>query len=152
MDILNPIVALCQQGSLAEFKGQPAAAAEAYQQAWNLSSDHYEAAVAAHYLARTQPDVTACHSWNALALEQAQLAESQEDLRVQELLPSLWLSLAGAERDCGQLKQARHCFEQAVLAAKKLSGPVGEMFCQGLATHELRVLGQSAELSEFAHG
>lgn len=143
MDILNPIIALCQQGSLAEFKGQSADAAKAYQQAWNLSSDHYEAAVAAHYLARTQPDVTACLSWNALALERAQLAESQGDLRVQELLPSLWLSLAGAEQDCGQLNQAKHCFEQAVLAAKKLPGPVGEVFCQGLAVHELR---------ELAHG
>lgn len=139
MDIQNPIVALCQQGSRAEFEGRPEAAAALYLQAWDQASDDYEAAMAAHYRARMQASPAESLTWHSQAITHALAAEQAGDQRIQEFFPSLWLSLAGAQRDCGETEQVRLSFERARAAAESLPGPVGELFRAGLAKHELAV-------------
>ena len=52
IDTNNPVIKLCIEGTQAEYRGQPDKAHDLYQQAWNAVRDDYEAAIAAHYLAR----------------------------------------------------------------------------------------------------
>jgi hypothetical protein len=50
----NPVVRLCAEGMNAEGEGRPDEAKRLFQQAWDESTDDFQACVAAHYL------VTAC--------------------------------------------------------------------------------------------
>ncbi len=56
MDLNNPVLKLCVEGTQAEFKGQIEAAKSLYQQAWEAVTDDFDACVAAHYVARFQDD------------------------------------------------------------------------------------------------
>jgi hypothetical protein len=62
MDATNPVVALCLQGTQAEFRGDIEGARALYRQAWARAATDYEACVAPHYMARRQPDPEAARS------------------------------------------------------------------------------------------
>ncbi len=54
MNLDNPVIKLCAEGTRAEFEGRIEDARTLYMQAWEASKDDYEACVAAHYVARHQ--------------------------------------------------------------------------------------------------
>ena len=51
------------------------AIATAFERAWAARVDDFDACIAAHYLARVQPDAQATFEWNARALEHARLVD-----------------------------------------------------------------------------
>jgi hypothetical protein len=85
----NPVVALCAAGM--ECEGTPEQARRLFQEAWDALRDDYDAAIAAHYLARHQPTAALTLEWNARAVQHC---ERVADDRRSELLPSLYLNLA----------------------------------------------------------
>lgn len=54
MDMNDPVIKLCVEGTQAEFAGRMDAACALYMQAWSAASDDYQACVAAHYMTRSQ--------------------------------------------------------------------------------------------------
>ena len=108
MDASNPVVALCAQGMAVE--GTPDEALRLFEQAWAIRSDDFDAAVAAHFLARHQPTDDATLHWNALAVEHA---EAVSDGRSAELLASLYLNLGDSHARLGQQASARAAARRA---------------------------------------
>ena len=89
IDPANPVVALCAAGMAVE--GDAAAARLLFEQAWQARTDDYDASIAAHFLARHQPDAAARVRWNTIA---AQHAEAVADGRTREFKSSVYLNLA----------------------------------------------------------
>lgn len=110
MDPDNPIIKLCAQGMEAEGAGRPTEARECFRQAWDASTDPFEACIAAHYLARHQDTLEATLNWNQLALDRANAAAGA---RVADFYPSLHLNLGKSHEDLGDLAQARTHYEHA---------------------------------------
>jgi hypothetical protein len=96
IDPTNPVVVLCAQGMAVE--GTPGAARPLFEQAWAARRDDYDAAIAAHYLARHQPNEEATLHWNELA---ARHAERVADGRAATFLPSLYLNLGDSHARLG---------------------------------------------------
>jgi tetratricopeptide (TPR) repeat protein len=110
MDPNNPVVKLCAQGMEEESKGNPSGAAECFRQAWDQSAADYERCIAAHYVARHQPDFELVLYWNQLALDCAlRIADST----VADFLPSLYLNLAKSHEDLGHTEDARRLYQRA---------------------------------------
>ncbi len=101
IDPTNPIIVLCVSGSRAEFEGQPADARRLYAEAWAAARDDYEACIAAHYVARFQPDPHETLRWNQVALDRSNLSG---DERVRDFYPSLYVNLGRAHE---QMKTGR---------------------------------------------
>jgi hypothetical protein len=107
LDSANPVVRLCADG----MAGDPTA----FARAWEARVDDFDACVAAHYLARVQPDPQATFEWNARAIEHARLVDS--DL-VRGFMPSLHLNLGrsyehigDAARAAGEYRRAESCLD-----------------------------------------
>jgi hypothetical protein len=62
IDPTNPVVALCAEGMARE--GEPAVAKRLFEEARSSRTDDFEAAIAAHYLARHQPTPADTLHWN----------------------------------------------------------------------------------------
>src|SRR5258706_8284143 len=90
MDINNPIIQLCIEGTRAEFEHRIEDAHVLYQQAWEARTDDYDACIAAHYVARFQDSAEESLRWNQLALQHA---DAVHDQRVKDFYPPLYLSL-----------------------------------------------------------
>ena len=90
MDPNNPVVKLCADGMQAEGQGRPQDARALFERAWSIAADDYEACIAAHYVARHQPDERGALHWNREALRRADAAG---DPRVAPFYPSLHLNL-----------------------------------------------------------
>jgi hypothetical protein len=56
VDPENAVVQLCVAGVRAEQNGDGSHAGELYSQAWGARTNDLEASIAAHYVARAQPD------------------------------------------------------------------------------------------------
>jgi len=110
MEITNPIIQLCMEGSRAEFEHRLEDARALYQRAWDAHRDDYEACIAAHYLARFQDSPEATLYWNEMALRYAQAVE---DERVEKFYPSLYLNLGSAYEKLGNLEEAQRHYEFA---------------------------------------
>ncbi len=93
-----------------ERDGEPEEARRLFQQAWDARRDDYEAAIAAHYLARHQPTPDETFRWNSLAVTHA---ERVADGRTSELFPSLYLNLASSLVALGRLDEARATIARA---------------------------------------
>jgi hypothetical protein len=106
----NPVVQLCSQGMQAEAEGRDTDARAAFEQAWKIATDDYEACVAAHYLARHQPTTHETLRWNQECLDRA---DRVGDDRVKGFYASLHLNMANAYRDLADPDQARRHFELA---------------------------------------
>ena len=100
-DSANPVIALCTAGIAAE--GTPANARELFERAWAARRDDYDAAIAAHYLARHQGSAEATLHWNALAVTHF---EQIADERAQGLGASLYLNLADSLLAVGRQAEA----------------------------------------------
>jgi len=108
MDITNPVIQLCIEGSRAEFEHRLEDARALYQHAWDAHQDNYEACIAAHYLARFQDSPDEILLWNELALEHACAVK---DERVEQFFPSLYLNLGSAHEKLGNLEEAQMYYE-----------------------------------------
>jgi hypothetical protein len=101
IDPTNPVVALCAEGMAAE--GTPEEARGLFERAWAARRDDFDAAVAAHFLARHQPTPAETLRWNALAVRHA---EAVADGRAAGLLASLYLNLGDAQANVGDVAAA----------------------------------------------
>ena len=108
IDPNNPVVLLCAAGM--ERDGEPEEARRLFQQAWDARRNDYDAAIAAHYLARHQPTPDETLLWNSLAVTHA---ERVGDGRTTELFPSLYLNLASSLTALGRLDEARAIIARA---------------------------------------
>ena len=108
IDPANPVVALCAAGMASE--GTPAEAVRLFERAWAIRRDDFDAAVAAHFLARHQPTREATLHWNALAVRHA---EAVDDGRAAELLASLYLNLGAAQADVGDVAASAEAVSRA---------------------------------------
>jgi hypothetical protein len=91
-------------------EGAPEQARRFFQEAWNARRDDYDAAIAAHYLARHQPTPLLTLDWNARAVI---YCERIVDGRASELVPSLYLNLADSLFAVGRRAEARAVAERA---------------------------------------
>jgi len=98
MDVTNPVVALCAEGMAIE--GTPAEALRFFEQAWAARRDDFDAAIAAHFLARHQPTRDETLRWNAAAVRHA---EAVTDGRAAPLLASLYLNLGDSLANVGDI-------------------------------------------------
>jgi len=108
IDPKNPVVLLCAAGM--ERDGEPDEARRLFQQAWDARRNDYDAAIAAHYLARHQLSPHETLRWNSLAVTHA---ERVADGRTTELFPSLYLNLASSLTALGRLDEARAIIARA---------------------------------------
>jgi hypothetical protein len=108
IDPTNPVVALCAEGIAAE--GTPSEAKRLFERAWAARRDDFDAAVAAHFLARHQPTPADTLRWNALAVRHA---EAVRDARSAGLLASLYLNLGDAQANVGRREAARESAQRA---------------------------------------
>lgn len=118
IDPSNPVIAFCVQGMALE--GTPAEAQRLFEAAWAARTDDYDAAIAAHFLARHQPTPQATLQWNETALRHA---EAVTDGRVLSFMASLYLNLAAAHSGLGQRTPAQHAIRRG--AAHLSSLPPG---------------------------
>jgi tetratricopeptide (TPR) repeat protein len=110
MDLNNPVVRLCIEGTQAEFQGQPETARTLYWQAWEAAKDDFEACIAAHYVARFQQDPADLLRWNQEALNRA---DAIADDRVKEFYPSLYLNMGRSYELLGNLNEAKRYYDLA---------------------------------------
>jgi len=108
IDPKNPVVLLCAAGM--ERDGEPDEARRLFQQAWDARRNDYDAAIAAHYLARHQLSPHETLRWNSLAVTHA---ERVADGRTTELFPSRYLNLASSLTALGRLDEARAIIARA---------------------------------------
>jgi hypothetical protein len=110
MDLSNPVIQLCMDGTRAEFEHRLEDARVLYQQAWDARKDDYDACIAAQYVARFQDSVEESLRWNQLALEHA---DAVKDDRVKDFYPSLYLSLGRSYELAGNQVEAQRYYELA---------------------------------------
>lgn len=109
MDPNNPVIQLCADGMQAEGEGRSEDARELYKRAWKESKDDFDdfdACIAAHYLARHQPNAKETFRWNKVALERA---GAMEEETVKGFYPSLYLNMGKSHEDLGDPDEARRC-------------------------------------------
>ena len=70
LDPDNPVLALCAAGMAVA--GDAVAATDFFARAWAARADDFEAAVAAHYVARVQATVAEKLAWDARAASHAE--------------------------------------------------------------------------------
>lgn len=108
IDPNNPVVALCAEAMAIEGTGTEAK--RLFERAWAIRRDDYDAAIAAHFLARHQPTLADTLHWNTLAVHHA---EAVEDDRAKQFMASLYLNLADAQANVGDLTSAAISAERA---------------------------------------
>jgi tetratricopeptide (TPR) repeat protein len=115
MDIHNPVIALCIQGTQAEFRGETQHACALYQKAWDIAGNDYEACIAAHYMARHQDSPEAALRWNTEALRRAEAesASSVDASSVTEFYPSLYLNMGQSYERLGNQAEAQRFYDLA---------------------------------------
>jgi tetratricopeptide (TPR) repeat protein len=117
MDPENPVVLLCVEGMRLEGEGRYAEARARFARAWEVSTDDFEACMAAHYVARHQTSMEGKLSWNREALARA---EAVGDERVQGFFPSLYLNLAHCYEKLGEVFEAAYWYRLAKKSAATL--------------------------------
>jgi hypothetical protein len=108
IDPTNSVVALCVAGIAVE--GTPAEALRLFEQAWSARRDDYDAAIAAHFVARHQASPEDTLRWNALAVRHA---EAVTDGRAAAFLASLYLNLGDAQANVGDVAAAAAAVRRA---------------------------------------
>jgi len=108
IDPTNPVAALCAEGMARE--GTPAEARRLFEQAWAIRRDDYDAAIAAHFIARHQLTPADVLHWNALAVRHA---EAVPNGRAAELMASLYLNLGDAHANLGDVAAGAEAVRRA---------------------------------------
>ncbi|HMZ08818.1 MAG TPA: hypothetical protein PKL78_02160 [Anaerolineales bacterium] len=107
MDLDNPVIQLCMEGTRAEFLGQIEQARALYRKAWESVQSDYDGCIAAHYVARHQEDHRERLYWNQVALERA---NAVTDDSVREFYPSLFLNMGQSYELLGNAEEARRYY------------------------------------------
>lgn len=110
MDMTNPVIALCVEGSRAEFEGRQEDARNTYWKAWQAAKDDYDACIAAHYVARFQQKPEDIFHWNLAALTHA---DKVQDDRVKHFYPSLYLNMGRSYELLGKSAEAKRYYDLA---------------------------------------
>lgn len=110
MNLDNPVIKLCMEGTQAEFQGQIEKARAFYQKAWESVQDDYDACIAAHYVARYQENPEDRFYWNQIALDKA---KAVTDNRVQEFYPSLFLNMGQSYELLGNVEESKRYYDLA---------------------------------------
>lgn len=140
-DPQNEIVRLCAKGMEMEGKGNPAEAAQLFNEAWEKAKDDVEKFTAAHYLARHQPDVEGKLTWDRLALHHA--LQIKEDT-VKAALPSLYLNVGKCYEDLQQFEQASLHYQAGLSCQSFLEDDgYGQMISKGLHAGLKRMQGKN---------
>lgn len=100
----NKIVQLCSEGMECEGKGDPTAARELFNEAWQLATTDFEKFTAAHYVARQRENIADKLKWDKIALEHA---TKMEDESINEILPSLHLNIGKCYEDLNEHGHAK---------------------------------------------
>lgn len=138
MDAENPVVKLCTEGMKAEAEGKFADARNLFMQAWTVRQDDFDAAVAAHYVARCQDTLEGILHWNQEALR---YADAVGDERTEGFYPSLYLNLGKSHEALGSIEMARHFYTLAKAKTNLLpSGEYGDVVRRGVASALRRTL------------
>lgn len=128
IDPTNRVVALCAEGMAME--GTPSEAMRLFEEAWASRTDDFEAAIAAHYVARHQPTPEHTLYWNALAVHHAELVL---DRRAEGFLASLYLNLADAHEKAGDPGSAALAVKRAAVHLDQLpAGGYRELVASGI--------------------
>ncbi len=114
----NEVVRLCAQGMEMEGQGKLREAARLFNEAWQKASDAVEKFIAAHYVARHQPDVWAKLNWDLQALR---YALQVKDDAVQSVLPSLYLNVGKCYEDLCRPGQALGKYKQGIAHCSTLA-------------------------------
>jgi tetratricopeptide (TPR) repeat protein len=137
MDPDNPIILLCVKGMRYEGEGRYEEALAQFAQAWEESTDDFEACIAAHYLARHQDTNEHRLKWNLEALKRAQAAGGK---RVRDFYPSLYLNLGYSYEQLGERAKASHFYELAEKSAAEVPGDrYGNIVRDGIAQARQRL-------------
>ena len=110
MDQNNSVIKLCIAGTQAEFDGNMEAACELYRQAWEASTNDYEACIAAHYVARCQETPEETFRWNREALARA---KAIDDDNIKDFYPSLYLNMGRSYEQIGNPAKAEKYYNMA---------------------------------------
>jgi rifampin ADP-ribosylating transferase len=133
----NPIIKLCGQGMLLEGEAKSEEAANLFMQAWEQAANDFERFIAAHYIARHQPDVAGKLKWDETALH---LALNLKDEAIKGAYPSLYLNIAKCHEDMGNMGKAKENYESALIFAGFLSDDgYGNMIKAGINNGLARV-------------
>ena len=133
----NPIARLCAEGMNAEATGRTDEARRLFAEAWARRRDHYDACIAAHYVARHQPTAPCTLLWNARAARHAEAAEPDS---TREFLASLYLNLGHSYEVVGRIPEGRACAAKAAAALAYLpDGGYREFTQRGIAALEERL-------------
>lgn len=145
IDPANKIVQLCTEGMNAEFEGDTAKASGFFKQAWQESSNDFEAFIAAHYMARCQNDLSEKLRWN---LESLQLAGKITDKSMKKYLPSLCLNVGKSYEELAQNDKALSYYQQAADYAQNLpENPYSNMIKSGIAAGLKRMNKPAGEIT-----
>lgn len=115
----NTVVKRCLEGMAMEEQGRPDEAGRLFMQAWNEATADFEKFIAAHYVARHQPDTTGQLEWLQTAL---QFALKINDDSVSSALASLYKKIATCYENLGDAGNAKKHHQLAgIYAGKKPS-------------------------------
>jgi hypothetical protein len=130
IDPENRVVRYCTEGMEREQEGRHEEASRLFMLAWDQSTDAFERAIAAHYVARHQATPERALHWNQESLINA---DAVGDDRVQGFYPSLYLNMGKSHEDLGNLKDARRFY---ALAAERIGclpeGRYGDIVRRGV--------------------
>lgn len=144
MDTNNPVIKLCADGMQAEAEGRIGDAHELFTQAWALSTDDYDASIAAHFLARHQKTPEETLKWNKESLYRA---NAVNDERISGFYPSLYLNLGYSFEVLGEIDEARHYYDLAAEHAADLPDtPYGAVVRNGIERAFQRIHAHDADL------
>jgi hypothetical protein len=108
MDLNNPVIKLCMEGTRAEFEHRVDDARLLYLQAWESRTNDYDACISAHYVARFQETPDETLHWNQVALEHA---NAVRDESVKEFYPSLYVNLGHSYEALGDPINAQKYYQ-----------------------------------------
>lgn len=100
----NPLVRLCLQGIALEKQDKPEEASKVFLQAWDEATDDFEKFIAAHYVARHQPNVADQLKWLETDL---QLALKINDDTVKSAFAPLYTHIAKCYEELGQIDEVK---------------------------------------------
>lgn len=126
----NAVVRLCIRGMDLEQQRRIDEARAAFEEAWRVSTNDYEACIAAHFLARHQPEPADRMAWNGEALRRA---EASGDGRTRGFMASLLLNF-GFDHEClGNHAEAIEMYRSARACLSSAGqGPYADMLASGI--------------------
>lgn len=126
---------LCAAGMAVD--GNPTEAHAYFCRAWDARRDDYEAAIAAHFVARHQASAADTLHWNRVAVAHAEAVSGDRAL---PLLVSLYLNLGDSYLAAGQRREADIMAERGLAAlAHLVEGGYRAFVARGLARLKARV-------------